>query len=489
MSHTTANTTAVRAWLSVAALVLGGCGKQTSERPNVLLISVDSLRADHLGCYGYERETSPSIDALAREGTLFERVRSSTSWTLPSHASLFTALPDSVHGCDRNSRILAGDRTTLAETLAAAGYATAGFWSGPYLHPRFGLAQGFEHYQSCASYETYSQDDLRAGRTSRAGAAPTGQLRADALSHEDITSPRLVDAFSTWLDGRDERPFFAFVHMWDVHYDYIPPSPFDEMFDPDYEGSIDGRNLGSNKELRERELAPRDLEHLVALYDGEIAWTDRHIGRILEHLDELELAESTLVVLTADHGEEFFEHGKFGHKKTLFDESIRIPLVVRYPKTVPANRRVRAEAAIVDVAPTILELADVRGLDHTLGSSLVGLLDGAGTGVPRVTYSELYRRHRQDYLVSAQSADWKLVFDRRNGEPLGLWNLSADPGEQSDLLQSDARLRGEAERALREFEARCEELREHHPKAREEARGMPSDLEEQLRSLGYIGEE
>ena len=143
--------------------------------------------------------------------------------------------------------------------------------------------------------------------------------------------------------------------MWDVHYDYLPPAPYDTHFDPDYAGPVDGRNLIEYYRMRRKDITDHDLAHLVALYDGEIAWTYRHVGSILERLDELGLSENTVVILTADHGEEFFDHGRFGHKRALDEESIRIPLVVRYRDNFPSSHRISQPVQIVDIAPTILE--------------------------------------------------------------------------------------------------------------------------------------
>ena len=202
----------------------------------------------------YSRETSPAIDALASEGVLFENALSSSSWTLPAHAAAFTALPDSVHGVEVTGSVLAPAHRTLAEALRDAGYSTVGFWSGPFLDPHFGLDQGFDEYIDCRT-----PFELEDGGSRRA---------INAISHEDVTGPRILESVRAWLERRPAgRPFFMFVHMWDVHYDYIPPPPYDTLFDPDYEGPADGRDVTRTLEASAR----RDVEHTIALYDGEIA--------------------------------------------------------------------------------------------------------------------------------------------------------------------------------------------------------------------------
>ena len=205
-------------------------------KPNVVLISVDTLRPDHLGCYGYHRATSPRIDQLAAQGALFENTISSTSWTLPAHAAMLTSLADTVHGCTDTDKRLEGHHTTLAECLATVNYATAGFFSGPYLHPAFGFAQGFETYLDCTAYPTL---EARARKD-------RDNLDMRLKSQQDITNPRVYEQVSLWLKQNHRRPFFLFVHMWDVHFDLIPPAPYDTMFDPNYTGTINGRNFFFN---------------------------------------------------------------------------------------------------------------------------------------------------------------------------------------------------------------------------------------------------
>lgn len=269
--------------------------------PNILLVSIDTLRADHLHCYGYSRQTSPTIDRLAAEGVLFETVAAPTSWTLPSHVTLLTALAPEQHGVVHHWARLGPESLTLAEVLRAAGYSTAGFVSAPYLGASYGFSQGFDLF-----------DDAIATSGSAA-------RWYDSI----ITSPRLYQRVGDWLtrwddEGR-ERPFFVFLHMWDVHIDYIPPPPYDRLFDPDYRGTITGENLFHSERIH-KDMDPLDLRHIVSLYDGEIRYTDHYLGKILQVLERLDGLDNTLVVVTSDHGEEFFEHGRIEHKNALYDE-------------------------------------------------------------------------------------------------------------------------------------------------------------------------
>ena len=390
--------------------LLASCGKgapnATKPTTNLLLISLDSVRSDHLSCYGYRprhaptRPTTPAIDALAGEGTLFEKARASTSWTLPSHVALLTGHPDLVHGVELDVHRIGDGTPTLAERLSDAGYRTAGFFSGPYLEPRFGFDRGFARYRACygpellaasAAYERAHRERLNARDAYALRAAWEREVEAErkleVASQSDNSSEVVADAVVAELEQVAERgdPFFVFAHFFDPHYDYTPPPPYDRLFDPDYTGSIDGREFYRNPAVaafdmsspseRRRTVSDRDLEHLLALYDGELAATDRAVGRVLERLAELGLSDSTLVVLVGDHGDEFFEHDGIGHRRTLFREVLDVPLIVRLPGRVPRGKRIDTPVATYELAAAVLELLGVPASDLERGS-IAPLLGG-----------------------------------------------------------------------------------------------------------------
>jgi arylsulfatase A-like enzyme len=353
-----------------------GCSESASDRPNVILISLDTLRADRLSCYGHDRETSPRLDAFAREGVLCEEAVSTSSWTLPSHWSMLTGLPVSVHGvCEEqlwNRRVegelaLPSRGRFLAEELSDAGYDTAGFYSWIYLEEKFGLGPGFDTYERLGlfGYEHPSikaqADAARLLEDPAEQAAVVRALRAEHQVLFDIgrpTAPEVVDRSLEWLRAEvaedDGQPLFLFMHLFDVHDPYTPPAPFDERFDGEYEGPIDGRKVTVEGSLVHEGMAPRDLEHLLALYDGEISWVDSEVGRLLDGLTELGLDEDTLVIITSDHGEEFYEHGRKTHRKQLHLESVHVPLVMRWPGSLPEGARIKGTTGIIDIVPTIL---------------------------------------------------------------------------------------------------------------------------------------
>jgi len=470
----------VRSYLAtlLVALAFASCGGDPARPPNVLLISIDTLRHDHLSCYGYERATSPAIDRIAREGALFERHISSSSWTLPAHAAIFTGLFDSGHGCTDVDKALEPRHTTIAERFQDNGYSTAGFFAGPFLHPAFGFGQGFDRYADCTSYGAALD-----------AADPIDWAKDDSTrraSHEDIANPRTFDAFQSWFRERDEKPFFAFVHLWDVHYDFTPPPPFDRMFDPEYEGWVNGRDFFFDERIGPK-MDARDLEHLIALYDGEIAWTDTFIEKIRVELERAGVLDDTVIVLTSDHGTEFFEHGWKGHRTTLYDEVIRVPLVVRYPKAVPAGTRVAAQTRSVDIAPTLVELCGLEPLRDVSGSSLVALFgDPVARGnTGKQAVSELDSVGRS--LLSIREQEWKVIGNRANST-LSAFDLAADPHERHPIGDPASPLLPLATRALDAVGLELERLATSHagPSA---GSSPPADVQKHLDDLGYTGDE
>lgn len=471
----------------LAALVIGGCGSGEApqhtdaetpadaavERPNILLISVDTLRPDRLSCYGHRRPSSPVIDRLAREGALFENVVSSTSWTLPAHGAMFTGLVDSVHGCLETDTRLDESRHTLAERLSEAGYETVNIFSGPLLHPVFGLSQGFEHNIDCTGIVGETLHALQTGVR-----MDNENVRQASVSV--VTSPTLHASARNWLEENEKSPFFIFIHMWDPHYFYIPPPPFDELFDRDYGGTMDGRMFFAGGLTPEMPRA--DLEHVLALYDGEIAWTDHFIGRILADLRRLGLEESTVVMLLSDHGEEFYEHGLRGHRLALFEESIRIPLIVRWPGRVPAGLRLPDQASMIDVLPTLLDLAGVPVEGEVMGRSLAPLFEGRTLPPGPAAVSELFSLGNE--LRSFRRNGRKMIDNEALQRQLYI-DLETNPGEQQFIREAGHPKFGLLVSDAREAMRWIERFRTDLPVGNKPPT-LPEDLKEQLVELGYL---
>jgi arylsulfatase A-like enzyme len=386
------------------------------KKPNVILISIDTLRADHLGAYAYPKPTTPEIDRLAREGLLFENAFSTTSWTLPAHVALFSGMDDISHKVVDDDRRVPDGVPMLAQILGQAGYLTLGFFSGPYLDPGFGIARGFQEYYNC---------------TSESPPAPGQVPENEALhaSHSDVTNPVILRKVNERLNGEMRQPFFMFIHFWDVHYDYIPPEKYWRLFDPNYKGDFTATDFVFNTDFKPG-MDPADFNHIVARYDGEIRYTDDTLRTILGEMQRKGLLKNTAVVIDADHGEEFLEHGGKGHRGHLFDEVLRIPLILWYPSHVAPGRS-RKLVSITDVAPTILELVGIRKNPMMTGESLLRSSDQG-----RDLLIELKIAAFGMDQVGLRSLKQKVIDDRQLGR-LDVYDLVADSAEKRPEVITD----------------------------------------------------
>jgi arylsulfatase len=333
---------------------------------NLLLISIDTLRADHLKCYGYKQDTSPHLDQLAKEGVLFENLTSASSWTVPSHMSMFTSLYPSVHGVENIRAQLGEGVPTLAQCLAKNGYLTQAFVVAPALDHRFGFDRGFKGYDDFSFMRKMSFPQAR-------------------------KNPAITDLATQWLKKHSRKNFFLFLHYFDCHSDYLPPAPFDRKFDPDYKGRENGRGImqrSKRDDLMER-ISVRDLAHMEALYDGGIAFTDENVGEILQLLQELALSEKTLVIVLSDHGEAFLEHGLIYHGNSLYEEELQAPLIMRLPGVIPAGKRVAGNVSHVDLMPTVLGLLHLACPSQIQGIDLSPAILSDQPVPERLIYSEL----------------------------------------------------------------------------------------------------
>jgi arylsulfatase len=401
----------VAAWILVA---LPGCAPDRRP-PNVLVISIDTLRQDHVSAYGYARATTPNIDALAREGALFRDAVSSSNWTLPAHMSLMTGLAPSAHRVEDDGHRLPASVQTLAGVLAQAGWRTGGFTSHVYLDPEFGFARGFDDYETVPDQ------------------------RADAVTDKALA----------WLERPSERPFFLFLHYFDPHWEYDPPEPFASRF-----GAAE-RRYGSAAFLYPH-LDPANplpapaIPEVVKLYDGEIAFTDHHIGRLVDRLRERGQLDDTLVVVVSDHGEEFGEHGTFGHGTHLHGEVTRVPLIVRAPGRAEAGER-RGTALLSDLPHTLLAAAGVR-VPEQFAVDGVDLLAERDDAERRIGILESTRWGPRRFAARTagaaltSEARWRPVaFRIEDGQPVALpaaarssppmfFDLTTDPAEALDLM-------------------------------------------------------
>lgn len=426
----------------------------------VILVGIDTLRADRLSSYGYQRETSPNLDRLAAEEAVrFERAYAPSSWTLPSMTSLFTSLHPPQHLVeDRGSR-LAPDVPTLAGAFASRGWLTAGFATHIYVSSLFGLDSGFSEWR-----ELSIDWNFREGQ----------QLRADALN----------DHVLRWLDQHQDKRFFLYIHFFDPHWDYDPPPPYDRHFiDPDYKGRARGTFGYLRRFLdEERLVSPADLRRINDLYDGEILWTDFQLGRLFAHLRERGLWDDTLLALTSDHGEEFQEHGSFHHIRTLYEEVLHVPLLIKLPGGRPSEWRstVTERVPLIDLSTTLLHLSGVDVPDTFEGRTLVPLMRAAGEDRPVFART---LRHTEGKIALIESR-YKLIRSNAAGSPIELYDLTADPGEKrSAAAESNrtGRLEEQADAWLEKMRASRSGLGESNLPV-----VLTPEQREHLRSLGYL---
>jgi arylsulfatase A-like enzyme len=438
---------------------------QAAPRPrrlNVILYLIDTLRADHLGCYGYPRPVSPAIDAFAAEGVLFANAVAQSSWTRSSVASLFTGLWPGTHGVHGRRDRLAPEAVTLAEILHDYGWETAGFVTNRNVARAFGLAQGFETYR---------------------------MLRHDDSSEE--VHRRAAAWLEDWRRQGAEAPFFLYLHTVEPHSAYRPPEPFRGRFAPEVPDDGTGTRWWL-KQLKRGEIpvTKEILGHLQDLYDAEIAANDASFGKLTALLEETGLAEETVVILVSDHGEEFHEHGRWEHGKSLHTEVLDVPLLLRVPGPEGERLwglRVAAPVQHTDVLPTLLALLGVPVPEGLEGENLLPLLErergemgAAAPGEPRQVYSHLDLDGFEAAAVTTGA--WRLIDGRSElfGRGLELYERREDPAELTDLAERRPVTAGWLRTGLR-----ARELAGGPALTRGEAE-IDEETRDQLRALGYL---
>lgn len=424
----------VAAWVSVLALAAGtACSRGSRQstrgpalRPlNLVVITIDTLRPDHLHCYGYSKIETPSVDSIAARGVLFENAVTQTPLTPPSHASIFTGLYPTVHHVrDTGGFILQPSSTTLATILQQQGWDTAAFISSAVLKKLFGLNQGFAVYD----------DQMPKPGNSR-----------DYMEDPERRAGDTVDRALRWLDGQSGKPYFLWVHLYDPHTPYQPPSPFKETY-------------------KDR------------LYDGEIAYADRELGRLFEAVRRKSPAEQTIIAVLSDHGEGLGEHGEYSHGVFLYDATLRIAFLMSGPG-IPTGMRVKQQARTIDFLPTVLELMGGKASAAVQGASLTPAF--TGHDVPTaVSYAEtLYPKINMGWaeLRAIRTNHWKYV---RAPKP-ELYDLSQDPAETTNLVQTHAV-------EVQRFEAQLKAVIGGDGTEKVETSLVDARTLDQLKSLGYV---
>lgn len=434
--------------------------RKTAERPHLLLIVIDTLRADRLSAYGHERETSPTIDRLAAEGVLYEEAISAAPWTLPAHASLFTGLFPRQHRTTSQSWTLPRTIPTLAELLRDAGYRTGGFSNNVWTNDQTGLRRGFEDF-----FPLYEKQNVR-----------SEGISADDPD-TDMGGKLTNDTVLEWIDDAsqakgDDRPFFVFINYFEPHLPFRPPRPYDRSFLPEDATEEEVRRLRSFYSPREygyilrsplTRVSERDLEILAALYDAEVRYSDWVLGRLLDGLEERGVLEDTVIAVTSDHGEHLGENHMLSHKLSVYDPLLEVPLVLWNPERLPDGVRVETPVQAHDVFGTFLHLAGVEPPEGTPRLPIPGRAD-----VPprthtfaELAYPEIFLKVAKKKvpgwptepferaLTTVRQGRWKLIVGSDGS--VELYDLEADPREENNLALENPEKVEELEAVLERF--------------------------------------
>ena len=421
---------------------------------NAVIFSVETMRADHLGCYGYERPTSASIDAFASEGSLFTNAFVPRGITWPSLVSVMTSLYPVQHGVRTNGLMIKEEHVQLAEVFQQQGYRTAAFVSNVYQVNWRGFDTIFHSY-----------DDAE-----------------------------LVQEAITWIERGDDRPYFIWVHLFAPHWNYTPPAPYDTLFYPDYTGPIDGSNETYVRQGRTHgQLPPEDVEQMVALYDGEIAHASDQFHIFHSYLDQAGDRDSTVVVFMSDHGEELHDrHEYFDHFASAYQNVKRVPLIIRAPKHIPAGQQIDRIVDTLDIAPTVLALLNIP-------------IPGQFEGIP-FDFQMNSKNNPKGYVISEwenrilmiRTSDYTYVYNptgfhtpaRRFGLSVPyiidneeLYDRNADPRERNNIISENREIADDLRSQLLAWATRYGWKETTDPYKPEE---LPAHITEELRALGYL---
>ena len=433
--------------------------EKVHRAPNVLLISLDCVRANHLGAYGYERSTSPRLDELARQAVVFETATAVSSFTHPTHMTMLTGLPPSIHGVSR-WRKPDSSIDYLPEILSREGYRTNGIVSGPLLSQSFGFERGFHVYHAF---------------------------------HDETRAPDLADEALEMLRRGRGQPQFLFLHFFDAHWPYWPGDELNTLFGP-----LSNDTSGLLNKVRNQipPASDREVQHMMDLYDAEIAYLDREVGRLLDELKKTGMYESSLILVTSDHGEAFLEHGFWEHGQTLYQEMVHVPLLVKWPGK-PAPQRLTGLVSQTDLFPTILEAAGIERTESAYAGIPLRRFEERRDSTGREVVLELtwdplpdrparmlvaWRGERTKYIASFEAP----TVDALYSAPIAseeLFDLIHDPGETKNLAREEE---GAVAANRRKVLAYLEHARELRATRTGQEVEMDEELRKRLEILGYI---
>ncbi|MFH1039270.1 MAG: sulfatase [PVC group bacterium] len=433
---------------------------------NVILIVIDALRADHLGCYGYEKETSPHLDALAGRGVLFKNCYTQSTWTKPSVASLLTSLYPSRHGTTLHAQELPGELITIAEIVRDKGYITYGLVMNPNLKKIFNFDQGFDFFD-----DHLMGDKLYYGVLRQLGQKPPYFLRIFKNRFNTHVRDNALLANTNiipWLKKYNNQNFFVYIHYMDPHAPFTPPPPYNEMF-PYVKGDKDSRT--------------------ISRYDGEIRFVDVQINTLIGELKSLKIYDKTLIIITSDHGQAFGEHGDYGHGKTIYQDQLKVPLLIKCPGNFYGGRVVEGPVRSIDIVPTILDVLDISSDVPWEGVSVLPLIKNEKT---KKSCGNIYIEENLDdtFILGGviKNNEWKYILteksELRDVEKEGreeLYNLTQDPEELNNL----AHLESDVLETMRDFLVSFKN-RSPYPAPNPSRVKVNRETVRQLRALGYL---
>ena len=432
------------------------------QKPKVILISIDTLRANHLGCYGYDRSTSPNIDNFVKDSVLFKNVYAQSSWTLPSHLSMLFSLNSASHQVYFKNQKIDNSFPSLASFLRDNGFVTYAFTGGGYVSSVFGFSKGFDWYGE-----------------------PIGGPYAFLVKNE---AEKLFEYTADWLKKNKDKSFFLFLHTFQTHGPYFCPPPWNEAF---LNNKAKWKKIHCRMFLeskgRDYKFNCDEINNIISLYDGEIKYTDEMLIRpLITLLKELKIYDNTILVITSDHGEEFNDHGGWEHGRTLYDELIRVPLIIKFPHSAFKGKKVEAKSRLIDIMPTLLEATSTKYEKHKLdGKSLMELISGKEKK-DRTFISDLAYKNVDDpcpALVATNRSDLKFIINKsKNGiKKIEIFNLQKDPIEKNNIFRNERKLAKKVTKNLDLYYKKKQKI-----KRQKETVVLDEKLKERLRALGYI---
>ncbi len=471
-------------------------------QPNVMIIVMDTVRGDHLSSYAYRRPTTPNIDAITRESVQFLRAYTTSAWTPPAHASLFTGMYNSKHGVFHGHVYLEEKYSTLAEILSIEGYRTIAFSNNPWVSQVTGLTRGFE--ESIEKWE--KQKSVRAAAILKLKSLLPEKVYNFLKTLKNKVRPQIDDkgAYSTnmlirsWLEEtqHDNRPFFIFINYIEPHLPYRPVSPFDRRFIDDRHSKM--RILSVNQDMRRQwagaaKMTREDFEILGGLYDGELSYLDWRMGQLLQYLRQKGLLDNTILIITSDHGENLGEHDLMDHQLCLYDTLVRIPLLIRWPSKLGTETNAGKLVSIVDIFPTLLALLDIgfshseelQGQDIFSSDSREHVYSEYESPIHEMTENRKY--YPPDFDPSVFDRALKTVRDMRHKFIRGsdgrheLYDIISDPDELRNLYAEQPERAAKMQRKLDEWLGSFTKA-----EVKKDRASLDSLVKEQLSALGYF---